>query len=133
MAVRQTASLRKDETLEVRWTFVGWAPADSQSTALNVVVRSYILNNQYDQAATLMAKTGYQSETNQAQTVRWLYYLARVKAVQLDYAAANRYLSLCIRRAPKESVAPGFVQAVSLAELFRVLSLMVDSQAIHRC
>ena len=80
-----------------------------------------------------MAKTGYQSETNQAQTVRWLYYLARVKAVQLDYAAANRYLSLCIRRAPKESVAPGFVQAVSLAELFRVLQLMSDSQAIHRC
>jgi len=60
-----------------------------------------------------MAKTGYSSEINQSQTVRWLYYLARVRAVQLDYAGANRYLSLCIRRAPKDSIAPGFIQAVS--------------------
>lgn len=80
---------------------------------LNIVVRSYIQNNQYDQAANLMAKTEYRSEINQSQTVRWLYYLARVRAVQLDYAAANRYLSLCIRRAPKDSSAPGFIQAVS--------------------
>jgi 26S proteasome regulatory subunit N3 len=84
---------------------------------LNVVVRSYIINNQYDQAATLMAKTGYSSEINQSQTVRWLYYLARVRAVQLDYAGANRYLSLCIRRAPKDSIAPGFIQAVSFLDL----------------
>lgn len=80
-----------------------------------------------------MAKTGYQSETNQAQTVRWLYYLARVKAVQLDYAAANRYLSLCIRRAPKESVAPGFVQAVSSAacQIFLGQADQADPQAVY--
>ena len=61
-----------------------------------------------------MAKTEFRSEINQSQTVRWLYYLARVRAVQLDYAAANRYLSLCIRRAPKDAAAPGFIQAVSV-------------------
>lgn len=62
-----------------------------------------------------MAKTEFRSEINQSQTVRWLYYLARVRAVQLDYAAANRYLSLCIRRAPKDASAPGFIQAVSVS------------------
>ena len=61
-----------------------------------------------------MAKTDFKSEINQSQTVRWLYYLARVNAVQLNYAKANRFLGLCIRRAPKDASAPGFIQAVSL-------------------
>lgn len=99
LATRQTAALRKDETLEV--------------TVINLLLRSYLSQNQYDQADRLIAKTQFQGQVNQAQSVRWLFYAGRLRAIQLNYSKAKDYFQTAIRRAPKDEVAPGFVQAVS--------------------
>ncbi|WVQ99237.1 hypothetical protein IAU59_006369 [Kwoniella sp. CBS 9459] len=98
LAVRQTASLRKDETLEV--------------TLINLLLRSYLASQQYDQADKLIAKTTFLGAANQAQTVRWLFYAGRLRAIQLNYSQARSYLQTAIRRAPKDEVAPGFVQLI---------------------
>ncbi|ODO08966.1 26S proteasome regulatory subunit N3 [Cryptococcus wingfieldii CBS 7118] len=98
LAVRQTASLRKDETLEV--------------TVLNLLLRSYLSAKQYEQAEKLVSKASFDGAANQAQTVRWLFYKGRLRAIQLNYAEARNYLQTAIRRAPKDEVAPGFVQLI---------------------
>ncbi|KAK4687212.1 26S proteasome regulatory subunit N3, partial [Tremellales sp. Uapishka_1] len=98
LAARQTSHLRQDETLEC--------------VVINLLLRSYLASNLYDQADKLIAKTTYSGATNQAQTVRWLFYAGRLRAVQLNYSLAHTYLQTAIRRAPKDEVAPGFVQLI---------------------
>ncbi|ORX36849.1 putative 26S proteasome regulatory subunit [Kockovaella imperatae] len=98
LAARQTASLRKDETLEV--------------TVINLLLRSYLADKQYDQADKLIAKSTFQGQVNQAQSVRWLFYAGRLRAIQLNYTKAREYFQTAIRRAPKDDVAPGFVQII---------------------
>ncbi|WRT66189.1 uncharacterized protein IL334_003142 [Kwoniella shivajii] len=107
LAIRQTASLRKDETLEV--------------TVINLLLRSYLASQQYDQADKLIAKTTFLGAANQAQTVRWLFYAGRLRAIQLNYGQARSYLQTAIRRAPKDEVAPGFVQLIHKYSIIVVL------------
>lgn len=97
--MRQTAKLRKDEVLEI--------------TVINLLLRSYLQSNLYDQADKLLSKIETPPSSNSAQTARWLFYVARLRAVQLNYAEAADHLLTAIRRAPKDEVAPGFVQIVS--------------------
>jgi 26S proteasome regulatory subunit N3 len=99
LAARQTASLRKDEALE--------------ATVINLLLRSYLAQHQYDQADKLIARSTFPTGAPQAQQARWLFYAGRLRAVQLNYAQSRDYLQTAIRRAPKEETAPGFVQLVS--------------------
>ena len=80
---------------------------------INLLLRSYLAHNQYDQADKLISKSTFQGQVNQAQSVRWLFYAGRLRAVQLNYSLAKTYLQGAIARAPKDEVAPGFVQIVS--------------------
>ncbi|KAI9639580.1 proteasome regulatory subunit C-terminal-domain-containing protein [Dioszegia hungarica] len=98
LAARQTASLRQDENLE--------------ASLINLLLRSYLAQHQYDQADKLIARSTFPSAVSQAQTARWLFYAGRLRAVQLNYAQARDYLQTAIRRAPRDEVAPGFVQMV---------------------
>ncbi|CAK9786175.1 putative 26S proteasome regulatory subunit [Cutaneotrichosporon oleaginosum] len=98
LAVRQSARLRKDENLEI--------------TVVNLLLRSYLQSNLYDQADKLLSKIEMPTSSNTAQTARWLFYTARLRAVQLNYAGAADLLLTAIRRAPKDEVAPGFVQII---------------------
>jgi 26S proteasome regulatory subunit N3 len=81
---------------------------------INLLLRSYLANNQYDQADKLISKSSFQGQVNQAQSVRWLFYAGRLKAIQLNYSKAREYFQTAIRRAPKDELAPGFVQIVSM-------------------
>jgi 26S proteasome regulatory subunit N3 len=98
LAVRQSAHLRKDENLEI--------------TVVNLLLRSYLQSNLYDQADKLLSKIEMPTSSNTAQTARWYFYTARLRAVQLNYAGAADLLLTAIRRAPKDEVAPGFVQII---------------------
>ncbi|WWC61685.1 uncharacterized protein I303_104270 [Kwoniella dejecticola CBS 10117] len=118
-AIRQTASLRKDETLEV--------------TVINLLLRSYLAFQQYDQADKLIARTIYQGAANQAQTVRWLFYAGRLRAIQLNYTQAKNYLESAIRRAPNDEVAPGYVQLIHKYYIIVVLLTgVIPERALFR-
>ena len=119
LAARQTAALRKDETIDVS-CFLLWQGLSSQNpqvTVVNLLLRSYLANHQYDQADKLISKSTFQGQVNTAQTARWLFYAGRLRAIQLNYSQAREYFQTAIRRGPKDEVAPGFVQMVGLIRL----------------
>ena len=107
LAAQRTASLRHDD--------------ETQASLINRLLRSYTLHNLYDQADKLVSKTTFpESTAPPAQLARHLYYIGRIRAVQLNYTEAHAKLQQAIRRAPGAEVAPGFYQAV------HKLSVVVD-------
>eukprot|EP00040_Diaphanoeca_grandis_P028904 m.168185 g.168185 ORF g.168185 m.168185 type:complete len:495 (-) comp31500_c0_seq1:298-1782(-) len=97
-AALRTSTLRSDET--------------SQAVLLNLLLRNFLRHNLIDQAMRLIAKTVFPTDSapnNEA--ARYLYYLGRIQAVQLDYSASHENLELAIRKAPRSAV--GFLQHVT--------------------
>jgi 26S proteasome regulatory subunit N3 len=70
----KTACLRKD--------LIG------QATITNVIVRSYLKQKLYDQAWQFLSKTSFPQNSSNNQLARHLYYLGRIKAIQLEYSEA---------------------------------------------
>ncbi|KAF8761111.1 Proteasome regulatory subunit C-terminal [Rhizoctonia solani] len=58
-----------------------------------------------------------------SQLARYLYYVGRIRAVQLSYTEAHTHLQQAIRRAPVATLAPGFYQTVH--KFFIVVELLM--------
>jgi hypothetical protein len=52
-----------------------------QATITNVILRSYLSQNLYDQARQFIIKTNFPQNASNNQYARYLYYLGRIKAV----------------------------------------------------
>ncbi|KAG9028019.1 26S proteasome non-ATPase regulatory subunit [Tulasnella sp. JGI-2019a] len=110
LAAQRTASLRRDDEL--------------QATLINLLLRNYLQHNLYQQADHLISKTTFPSTTTgNTQLSRYLYYLGRIRAVQLSYTEAHTHLQQAIRRAPSAQLAPGFYQTVH--KLFLIVELLM--------
>ncbi|CAD6587891.1 MAG: 26S proteasome non-ATPase regulatory subunit [Cyphobasidiales sp. Tagirdzhanova-0007] len=96
---------------------------DLQATLLNLLLRNYFALNLYDQADKLIAKTTFPDTAGNAQLARWLYYVGRIRVIQLNYTEAHTHLQSAIRRAPNATVAPGFLQTVY--KLFIIVELLM--------
>lgn len=59
-----------------------------QATIMNVIIRSFMSQNLYDQAKNFIVKTSFPEHASNNQFARYLYYLGRIKAVQLEYSEA---------------------------------------------
>jgi hypothetical protein len=60
----------------------------------------------------LHSKADFPESASNNEWARYLYYLGRIQAIQLDYSSAQRNLVQAIRKAPQQS-AIGFKQMVS--------------------
>lgn len=82
----------------------------TQATLLNLLLRHFISNKQYDVALKLVQKTGFpEGLQSNAQHARYLYYLGQIQAARLEYGAAFSQLQLSLRKAPQQSnIARGF-------------------------
>ncbi|TPX37409.1 hypothetical protein SmJEL517_g00465 [Synchytrium microbalum] len=119
LAAHRTATLRHDP--------------DTQATVLNLLLRSYLSANLYDQADKLISKAVFPETAPNNQHARFLYYQGRIKAIQLDYTEANRSLQQAIRKAPQTSAAAGFQQAVNkLAIIVQLLTGDIPERSIFR-
>jgi len=78
---------------------------------MNALLRNYLEDNLVDQAQRLVSKTVWPESAGNSEAARFLYYLGRIKAIQLDYSEANTNLELAIRKAPKSAV--GFLQVAN--------------------
>jgi len=96
---------------------------DLQATLLNLLLRNYFAFNLYDQADKLIAKTTFPETAGNPQLARWMYYVGRIRAIQLNYSEAHSHLQQAVRRAPTATVAPGFLQTVY--KLFIVVELLM--------
>lgn len=77
----------------------------------------------YSQADKLVSKTTFPSSAGNSQLARYLYYVGRIRAVQLAYTEAHTHLQQAIRRAPVATLAPGFYQTVH--KFFIIVELLM--------
>lgn len=97
LALYRTACLRRDEM--------------GQAMLLNLLLRNYLHYNLVEQANKLVSKSNFPENASNAQFCRYLYYMGRIQAIQLDYTDAYMSLMQASRKAPQES-ALGFVITV---------------------
>jgi 26S proteasome regulatory subunit N3 len=55
---------------------------------MNIIIRSYLQQNLYEQARNFISKTTFPENASNSQFARYLYYFGRIKTVQLEYSAA---------------------------------------------
>lgn len=89
LAAHTRATLRHDEV--------------GQETLLNLLLRNLLHYNLYDQAEKLRSQAQQPESHSNSQYCRYLYYLGRIRAVQLDYAEAKEFLTQAIRKAPRKA------------------------------
>ena len=69
---------------------------------LNLLLRNYLHFNLYELAEKLRSKTELPDSRSNQQYCRYLYYLGRIRAVQLDYSAAKDCLAQVRRLTPQQ-------------------------------
>jgi len=86
LALHRTATLRHDDA--------------GQEMLLNLLLRNYLHYNLYDAAEKLRSKSELPEQRSNQQYCRYLYYLGRIRAVQLEYTDAKDCLQQAARKAP---------------------------------
>ncbi|KAL0454064.1 UNVERIFIED_CONTAM: putative 26S proteasome non-ATPase regulatory subunit [Sesamum latifolium] len=106
LALHRTATLRHDEL--------------GQETLLNLLLRNYLHYNLYDQAEKLRSKAPrFEAHSNQ-QFCRYLFYLGKIRTIQLEYTDAKESLLQAARKAPVSAL--GFrIQCNKWAVIVRLL------------
>jgi len=97
LAAHRTATLRHDKI--------------GQATLHNLIVRNFIESSLYEQADNFDSKTTF-PEVNPNETSRHLYYVGRIRAIQLEYSEAYMSLLQASRKCPQQK-ALGFRTTVS--------------------
>ncbi|KAG0461852.1 hypothetical protein HPP92_020328 [Vanilla planifolia] len=106
LTLHRMATLRHDEL--------------GQETLLNLLLRNYLHYNLYDQAEKLRSKAPrFEAHSNQ-QFCRYLFYLGKIRTIQLEYTDAKESLLQAARKAP--FAARGFrIQCNKWAIIVRLL------------
>ncbi|WOL16795.1 hypothetical protein Cni_G25583 [Canna indica] len=106
LALHRMATLRRDEL--------------GQETLLNLLLHNYLHYNLYDQAEKLRSKAPrFEAHSNQ-QFCRYLFYLGKIRTIQLEYTDAKESLLQSARKAPV--AARGFqIQCNKWAVIVRLL------------
>jgi 26S proteasome regulatory subunit N3 len=96
LAALKSAVLRKDE--------------ETQAAVIVLLLRNYISTRDIAQADALVAQTDFPQTAPNNQVARYMYYLGRIRAIQLAYTDAHEHLTSATRKAPTSQVAVGFYQ-----------------------
>ena len=82
---------------------------------INLLLRNFVEHNLIDQAQRLASKTVFPESASNSEAARYLYYIGRIEAIQLEYTSSYANVELALRKAPKAAV--GFLEAVSQCAL----------------
>ncbi|KAF2760175.1 26S proteasome non-ATPase regulatory subunit 3 [Pseudovirgaria hyperparasitica] len=96
LAALRSAVLRKD--------------SDTQASVTTLLLRNYLSTADITQADLLVAQTQFPEAATNNQVARYLYYLGRIRAIQLSYTEAHDHLVSATRKSPNSAVATGFYQ-----------------------
>lgn len=119
LAALRSAVLRKD--------------ADTQAAVTVLLLRNYISTADITQADLLVAQTQFPPNASNNQVCRYLYYLGRIRAIQLSYTAAHEHLTAATRKSPTNKVAAGFYQsATKLLVVVELLMGDIPDRAVFR-
>jgi len=109
LAALRTAVLRKD--------------IDTQASVIVLLLRNYLLTSHIAQADLLVSHTQFPENAANNQVARFLYYLGRIRAIQLRYTEAHEHLTAATRKAPSSACAVGFSQTAT--KLLMVVELLM--------
>ena len=115
----RTATLRKDQ--------------DIQAAVTTLLLRNYLATSHITQADLLISHTKFPPAAANNQIARYLYYLGRIRAIQLSYTEAHEHLIGATRKSPTTYKASGFYQAST--KLLMVVELLmgdIPDRAIFR-
>nr|POE77804.1 putative 26s proteasome regulatory subunit rpn3 [Quercus suber] len=84
--------------------------ADTQASVMVLLLRNYISTADITQADLLVAQTQFPPNAANNQVCRYLYYIGRIRAIQLDYTQAHDNLQSATRKSPTAGPAVGFYQ-----------------------
>ena len=115
----RTSVLRKDQ--------------DTRATVTSLLLRNYLSTSHITQADLLISHSDFPTTASNNQIARYLYYLGRIRAIQLAYTEAHEHLIGATRKSPSTPSAGGFYQAAS--KLLVVVELLmgdIPDRAIFR-
>ncbi|KAL8700063.1 MAG: hypothetical protein Q9224_001138 [Gallowayella concinna] len=115
----RTSVLRKDQ--------------DTRATVTTLLLRNYLSTSHISQADLLISHSEFPTAASNNQIARYLYYLGRIRAIQLSYTEAHEHLIGATRKSPSSPSAGGFYQAAS--KLLVVVELLmgdIPDRAIFR-
>ncbi|KAL8738217.1 MAG: hypothetical protein Q9181_000943 [Wetmoreana brouardii] len=115
----RTSVLRKDQ--------------DTRATVTTLLLRNYLSTSHITQADLLISHSEFPATASNNQIARYLYYLGRIRAIQLSYTEAHEHLVGATRKSPSTPSAGGFYQAAS--KLLVVVELLmgdIPDRAIFR-
>jgi 26S proteasome regulatory subunit N3 len=119
LAALRTATLRKDQ--------------DIQATVTTLLLRNYLSTSHISQADLLINHTSFPPAASNNQIARYLYYLGRIRAIQLNYSEAHDHLISATRKSPSSYSASGFYQAsTKLLVVVELLMGDIPDRAIFR-
>ncbi|CAK7201848.1 26S proteasome non-ATPase regulatory subunit [Sporothrix eucalyptigena] len=119
LAALRTAVLRKD--------------VDTQAAVIVLLLRNYLSTSSITQADLLVSHTQFPENAANNQVARFLYYLGRIRAIQLNYTEAHEHLTAATRKAPSSPSAVGFSQtATKLLLVVELLMGDIPDRAIFR-
>ncbi|KAF5606727.1 26S proteasome regulatory subunit N3 [Fusarium subglutinans] len=119
LAALRTAVLRKD--------------VDTQASVIVLLLRNYLSTSHINQADLLVSHTQFPENAVNNQVARFLYYLGRIRAIQLRYTEAHEHLTAATRKAPSSSCALGFAQtATKLLYVVELLMGDIPDRAMFR-
>lgn len=109
LAALRTAVLRKD--------------IDTQASVIVLLLRNYLAMSHINQADLLVSHTQFPENAANNQVARFLYYLGRIRAIQLRYTEAQEHLTAATRKAPSSMCALGF--SLTATKLLLVVELLM--------
>ncbi|KAL4748330.1 hypothetical protein BDW72DRAFT_205694 [Aspergillus terricola var. indicus] len=119
LAALRTAVLRKD--------------VDTQATVMTLLLRNYLSTSHISQADLLISHNQFPPSASNNQIARYLYYLGRIRAIQLQYTEAHGHLIGATRKSPASHSARGFYQAShKLLVVVELLMGDIPDRAIFR-
>ena len=119
LAALRTSVLRKDQ--------------DTHATVTTLLLRNYLSTSHITQADLLISHSQFPPAASNSQIARYLYYLGRIRAIQLSYTESHENLIGATRKSPATPSAGGFYQAASkLLVIVELLMGDIPDRAIFR-
>ncbi|KAJ5652455.1 26S proteasome regulatory subunit rpn3 [Penicillium longicatenatum] len=84
---------------------------DTQATVMTLLLRNYLSTSHITQADLLISHNRFPAAASNNQIARYLFYLGRIRAIQLQYTEAHSHLIGATRKSPTSHSARGFYQA----------------------
>ena len=110
----------------------------SQVTLINCIIRYYLNNKNIEMARSFISKTKYTENISTYEDARYLFYIGKIEAIQMNYSDSYAHLSSSFRKAP-EKTGQGFKNLVNkylilvqllMGEIPDIKSLMKSNRVV---